>query len=412
MSGDIGFANLPNQIHREVTLKGFDFTLMVVGRSGLGKSTFVNTLFSTDIYEEDKPYPPPCARIPSTTSVQESVTTLIENDVQLTLTLVDTPGFGNGINNTDCWVPIEEYVDNAFSKYEGEESKISRTDIRDCRVHCCLYFLTPCIHGVRPLDIEVMKRLHTKVNIIPVIAKADSLTVDECQLLKERVRATLAEHNINVFEFPEDDDDDEEVQDDVANARSAWPFAVSASTQVLFADDKEMRGRAYPWGYVEVDNPQHSDFVGLRNLIIRTYMQQLIDTTNNVHYERFRQQRLSSLSLDTSISGSPKSDPNSQNFIEQLEGQLKQHEKKLVKMEREMTEVFEKRVREKQQKIKTQEAQLLKEHEEFEEKLKKQQRELEMQREQFEREKKEYEAEEEKRKAAQAQSTGRRKKFF
>ena len=31
LDSDIGFANLPNQIHREVTSRGFDFTLMVVG---------------------------------------------------------------------------------------------------------------------------------------------------------------------------------------------------------------------------------------------------------------------------------------------------------------------------------------------------------------------------------------------
>ena len=61
------------------------------------------------------------------------------------------------------WEPIEEYIEGAFAKYEAEETKISRSDIRDCRVHCCLYFLTPCTHGVRPLDIEVMKRLSTKV---------------------------------------------------------------------------------------------------------------------------------------------------------------------------------------------------------------------------------------------------------
>ena len=55
----VGFANLPNQVHRKSVKKGFEFTLMVVGESGLGKSTLINSLFLTDLY-------------PGTTSVQDT----------------------------------------------------------------------------------------------------------------------------------------------------------------------------------------------------------------------------------------------------------------------------------------------------------------------------------------------------
>lgn len=40
---------------------------------------------------------------------------------------------------------------------------------------------------LKPLDIEFMRRLHTKVNLIPVIAKADTLTDDEVAEFKARV---------------------------------------------------------------------------------------------------------------------------------------------------------------------------------------------------------------------------------
>lgn len=48
----IGFASLPDQIHRKTIKKGFEFTLMVAGESGLGKSTLINTLFLTDLYKD------------------------------------------------------------------------------------------------------------------------------------------------------------------------------------------------------------------------------------------------------------------------------------------------------------------------------------------------------------------------
>jgi len=43
------------------------------------------------------------------------------------------------------------------------------------------------LYRLKPLDIEVMKQLHHKVNIIPLIAKADTMTADECRDFKKTV---------------------------------------------------------------------------------------------------------------------------------------------------------------------------------------------------------------------------------
>jgi len=41
--------------------------------------------------------------------------------------------------------------------------------------------------SLKPIDIEFMKRLHHRVNLIPVIAKADLLTEEEIAGFKARV---------------------------------------------------------------------------------------------------------------------------------------------------------------------------------------------------------------------------------
>lgn len=45
--------------------------------------------------------------------------------------------------------------------------------------------------SLRPLDIEFMKRLSKVVNIVPVIAKADTLTLEERVYFKQRVGLCL-----------------------------------------------------------------------------------------------------------------------------------------------------------------------------------------------------------------------------
>lgn len=186
LDGYVGFANLPNQVYRKAVKRGFEFTLMVVGESGLGKSTLINSMFLADIYNQDQ-HPGPSHRIKKTVAVETTKVLLKENGVNLTLTVVDTPGFGDAIDNSNCWVPIIDFVEAKYEEYLTAESRVHRKALSDNRVHTCLYFIAPCAHGLKPLDIEFMQRLCDKVNIIPVIAKADTMTPEEVQLFKKQV---------------------------------------------------------------------------------------------------------------------------------------------------------------------------------------------------------------------------------
>ena len=47
--------------------------------------------------------------------------------------------------------------------------------------------ILPPSYSLRPLDVEFMRCLHHCVNIVPVIAKADTLTIEERVAFKKRV---------------------------------------------------------------------------------------------------------------------------------------------------------------------------------------------------------------------------------
>ena len=57
-----------------------------------------------------------------------------------------------------------------------------------------------------------MKKLSEVVNVVPVIAKSDSLTLEERLAFKERIRAELVYHNIRLYPFDTDEYDEEETQ--------------------------------------------------------------------------------------------------------------------------------------------------------------------------------------------------------
>lgn len=75
-------------------------------------------------------------------------------------------------------------------------------------------------------------------------------------------------YNIPVYNFPYDvEEDDEETIQDNSELRALLPFAIVGSEEEIMVGGETIRGRRYPWGIVEVDNPTHSDFTRLRNAL-------------------------------------------------------------------------------------------------------------------------------------------------
>lgn len=170
-SSGIGVAHLPNQRHKIVTKRGAKFTVMVCGESGVGKTTFVNTLFTASIKDHKNPAKRHAKQLDRTVEIEITKAELEEQMFKVKLSVIDTPGFGDYVNNRDSWLPVIEFIDDQHENYMRQEQQPSRQGIIDMRVHACLYFIRPNGHGLKPLDIEIMKRLGSRVNLIPVIAK-------------------------------------------------------------------------------------------------------------------------------------------------------------------------------------------------------------------------------------------------
>ncbi|XP_071975877.1 septin-12 isoform X1 [Engystomops pustulosus] len=285
--GYVGIDSVLDQMKRKAMKYGFEFNIMVVGQSGLGKSTLVNTLFKSKVIRKA-----PGAGIPKTLEMKAVSQVIEERGMEMRLTVIDTPGFGDQINNQNCWDPIIKYINEQYEKYLREEILVNRKRrIPDSRIHSCIYFIPPTGHWLRPLDLEFMKRLGRIVNVVPVIAKADTLTLEEREEFKQRIRSDLQTHGISVYPQPElDEDPTEALLND--KIRDKIPFAVVGTDEEHQVNGRRVLGRKTKWGIIEVENSSHCEFADLRDLLIRSNLQDLKDITHNIHYESYRVGRL------------------------------------------------------------------------------------------------------------------------
>lgn len=288
--GLIGLGNLPDQITSKLLKRGFDLNVMLVGRSGLGKSTLVDTLFKAKVSRRSSQKSTEGEGIedlPRTTEIHAVTHVLEEQNVKVRLTVTDTPGYGDHLNNQNCWVPIMQHISEQYERYLIEERQVVRKRIiPDSRIHVILYFIEPSGHRLSQLDIECLRRLTRVANVIPVIAKSDTLTLEERVQFKHSITEDLIRNQIQVYLGDEDEGG--------VMCKDIVPFCVVGSTTQHEVGGKFVFGRATRWGVIECENKAHCEFTQLRDLLIKSNMGDLVEKTHFIHYENFRHQRLKS----------------------------------------------------------------------------------------------------------------------
>ena len=116
------------------------------------------------------------------------------------------------------------------------------------RVHACLYFITPNGHGLKSIDLVCMKKLDSKVNIIPIIAKADTINKAELSRFKSKIMSELVNNGVQIYQFPVEE---ETVSETNKQMNGHLPFAVVGSNEFVKVGNKMVRARQYPWGVVQ-----------------------------------------------------------------------------------------------------------------------------------------------------------------
>jgi len=344
LGGHVGFDSLPDQLVNQAVTGGFTFNIMCIGETGLGKSTLMDSLFNTSFESNQANHREPSVKLNSHTYELE------ESGVKLKLTLCDTVGYGDQVNKDDSFKPIVDYIDSQYELYLQEELKIKRNlnSYHDSRVHACLYFITPNGHGLKSIDLVCMKKLDSKVNIIPIIAKADTINKAELTKFKTKIMSELINNGVQIYQFPTGE---ETVAETNKQMNGILPFAVVGSNDFVKVGNKMVRARQYPWGVVQVENENHCDFTKLREMLIRTNMEDLRDTTHSRHYEVYRKDRLKEMGF-TDNEGKPG------NFAEQYNSRREHHLSSLQQKEEEMRQKFVIRVKEKEAELKEAEKEL------------------------------------------------------
>ena len=205
---------------------GFVFNILCVGETACGKSALLDSLFNTRLDAT------PSTHDITPVFLRKNTYDLFERDIRLKLTLVETAGFGDQINKEDSYRILSEFLDEQFQSYLDEELKIRRNllNYHDTRIHVwysttqpslrlprcvpslslsrssSLYFIHPTGQSLKTLDLVTMKHLDSKVNIIPIIAKSDTIAKNELQRFKQTILQELNAAGVKIYRFPTDDE--------------------------------------------------------------------------------------------------------------------------------------------------------------------------------------------------------------
>ena len=352
-------------------------SILVIGAKNSGKTSFISFLrHSLALPANKQPFSTTAEGDSQVNNSKSSFTShYLETDMdgeRIGLTLWDSAGLEKHIIDLQMR-EMAAFVESKFEETFVEEQKVMRSPgAKDTHIHCAFLVLDPVRLDVTvaamaagqkggvalasagglddDLDLQVIRALWNKTTVIPIISKADTLTVGHISFLKRAVWDSLKEAKLDPLEALDlegDEDDDEDASDysdeetdggrkdgvvdnlaDDSNEDDEAPLPkskkdghnrqVSLAATVTSASGDELPyipmsilspdlydlppyakpskttkiGRRFPWGLADPYNPEHCDFTRLRDSIFSEWRSDLRDLSRTKWYENWRTSRL------------------------------------------------------------------------------------------------------------------------
>ncbi|KAL4934834.1 hypothetical protein BDV06DRAFT_153657 [Aspergillus oleicola] len=190
-------------------------------------------------------------------------------------------------------------------------------------------------------DLQVLRTVIGKTTVVPVISKADTITTAHMAYLRKAVWASLKKANIDPLEIltledqedyassegeEEDEEEDEEADGETSKAEEApakgeaptvaeegeliipgspsqrsdgaskeavplLPFSVLSPDKYSLEGEGPI-GRKFPWGFADPYDPEHCDFLKLKDTVFSDWRSELREASRVIWYERWRTSRL------------------------------------------------------------------------------------------------------------------------
>lgn len=285
---------IPGQIRKAIEEEGIDYNVVVAGEGFSGKTSFIRSVFGVDprgaekddvFFEEvcdmvctNNPLAhildPSPGHTPASVSVTAIRTTLLSGAVRVNLCIYKVTDVGDSVETHSDWVPVRNLILNRYEEYHMEEDR--GANVRDRRIHACVYFLTPRAPP-RDADISLMKQIGGVTNLVPLLSKADMLTQEDSRGMKKSIFSSLVAEQVQLFDSILIDEQKKVVE------LGFFPMPYSTPGRVYGHAQEPMAGERRSHTDAEVS--------AIRDLLIRSHAVDLLEVMEK-YYEKYRRNKL------------------------------------------------------------------------------------------------------------------------